>query len=348
MIPQVPIGASESTRQNPIPVIRQHVERSCPNTMRRMRAVTIADGELAIREHPDPEPGPGEILVRIRAAGLNGADMLQRRGLYPAPPGSPQDIPGLELAGEVVARGPAAERFEVGDRVMAITGGGGQAELCVLHERAAMPVPEGLSWAEAGGLPEVFTTAHDALFTQAGLVAGDRLLVHGGAGGVGTAAVQLGRAAGAIVTATVRNEALRPAVAELGAEVVEPEGFEERGPFDVVLELVGAPNFEGDLAALATGGRLVIIGVGAGAKTELNLLALMGKRASIRGSTLRARPLEEKAAAMRGVERHVLPLVDSGAVRVPVARELPFEQAAEGYELFTAGGKLGKIVLTVG
>lgn len=316
--------------------------------MRKMRAVTIVDGELEIREHPDPEPGPGEILVRIRGAGLNGADMLQRRGLYPAPPGSPQDIPGLELAGEVVARGPAAERFEEGDRVMAITGGGGQAELCVLHERAAMPVPERLGWPEAGGLPEVFTTAHDALFTQAGLVAGDRLLVHGAAGGVGTAAVQLGRAAGALVTATVRNDSLRPAVSELGADAVEPEGFEDLGPFDVVLELVGAPNFEGNLKALATGGRLVIIGVGAGAKTELNLLALMGKRASVRGSTLRARPLEEKAAAMRGVERQVLPLVESGSVRVPVARTLTLEQATEAYDLFAAGGKLGKIVLTVG
>src|SRR5687768_4687538 len=141
-----------------------------------MRAATIVDGELEVREHPDPEPGAGEVLVRVRAAGLNGADMLQRKGLYPAPPGSPQDIPGLELAGEVVARGPGAERFAEGDRVMAIVGGGGQAELAVLHERAAMPVPDGVDWVRAGGIPEVFVTAHDALVTQAGLGAGERLL----------------------------------------------------------------------------------------------------------------------------------------------------------------------------
>ena len=153
-----------------------------------MRAATIRDGEVVVAEHPDPEPGAGEVLVRVHAAGLNGADIHQRAGHYPAPPGSPPDIPGLELAGEVVARGPGAERFAEGDRVMAIVGGGGQAELATVHERQLMPVPDGLSWTEAGRLPEVFTTAHDALFTQAGLRAGERLLVHGAAGGVGTAA----------------------------------------------------------------------------------------------------------------------------------------------------------------
>src|SRR5213596_1167812 len=208
-----------------------------------MRAVTIREGgELAVAEHPDPEPGAGEVLVRVRAAGINGADILQRRGAYPAPPGSPPDIPGLELAGEVAALGPGARRFQPGDRVMGIVGGGGQAELAVVHERQLMPVPEALDWPAAGALPEVFTTAHDAIFTQCGLRPGERLLVHGAAGGVGTAAVQLGRAAGARVTATVRNEALRERVAELGAEVIPPEGFEEHGPFDVILELVGAPN----------------------------------------------------------------------------------------------------------
>src|SRR3954469_8552357 len=207
-----------------------------------MRAAVIADGDVTVQERPDPAPGAGEVLVRVRAAGLNGADMLQRRGAYPAPPGSPPDIPGLELAGEVAALGPGAERFAEGDRVMAIVGGGGQAELCVVHERQLMPVPDGLDWPEAGGVPEVFTTAHDALFTQAGLKPGERLLVHGAAGGVGTAGVQLGRAAGARVTATVRNADLRDAVGELGADAIDPEGFAERGPFDVVLELVGAPN----------------------------------------------------------------------------------------------------------
>lgn len=311
-----------------------------------MRAATIRDGEVAVADHPDPEPGAGEVLVRVRAAGLNGADMLQRRGRYPAPPGAPADIPGLELAGEVAACGPGVTRFAPGDRVMAIVAGGGQAELAVVHERVAMPVPAALGWPEAGGLAEVFTTAHDAVFTQAGLGAGERLLVHGAAGGVGTAAVQLGRAAGARVTATVRRPELRDAVAALGAEaVLDPEGFADAGPFDVVLELVGAPNLAGNLQALATGGRIAVIGVGGGPVGELNLLALMGKRARIHGSTLRARPLEEKALTARRVEAHVLPLIDSGAARVPVAETFALDDVTAAYDRFAAGGKLGKIVL---
>jgi NADPH:quinone reductase len=312
-----------------------------------MRAATIRDEEIVIEEHPDPVAGTGEVLVRVRAAGLNGADMMQRRGLYPAPPGSPQDIPGMELAGEVAGLGPGAERFAVGDRVMAIVGGGAQAEPCTVHERAAMPVPDGLDWPAAGGLPEVFATAHDAVFTQGELRPGERLLVHGGAGGVGTAAIQLARCAGAHVTATVRNEALRAQVAELGAEAIVPEGFAEHGPFDVILELVGAPNMPENLNALATGGRIAVIGVSAGAKSEVNLLALMGKRARIHGSTLRARPLEQKAQVARLVEHEVLPLFESGALRVPVAETFPLEQAAAAYERFAAGGKLGKIVVTI-
>ena len=311
-----------------------------------MRAVTLKDGDLTVEEHPDPAPGAGEVLVRARAAGLNGADMMQRRGLYPAPPGAPQDIPGLELAGEVEALGPGATRFAKGDRVMAIVAGGGQAELAVVHERVLMPVPEGLDWPEAGGIPEVFTTAHDALFTQAALGSGERLLVHGAAGGVGTAAVQLGRAAGAEVIGTVRNETLRAGVEELGARAVVPEGFEEHGPFDVVLELVGAPNLAANVGALATGGRIVVIGVGGGAKAELNLLGLMSTRGRIMASTLRARPLEEKADTARKMEKHVLPLMEAGAVRVPVAETFPLDAAEAAYDRFAQGGKLGKIVLT--
>jgi NADPH2:quinone reductase len=313
-----------------------------------VRAVTIRDGELTVEDHPDPEPGPGQVLVQVRAAGLNGADMMQRRGRYPAPHGSPQDIPGLELAGEVAECGPGADRFAIGDRVMSIVGGGGQAELAVVHERILMPVPECLGWAEAGGVPEVFTTAHDAVFTQAGLRSGERLLVHGGAGGVGTAAIQLGRQAGARVTATVRNPDHRAQVAELGADVVAPEGFGEYGPFDVILELVGAPNLGQNLAALNTLGRIVTIGIAAGAKGELNLAVLMAKRARIHGSMLRARPLEEKALTARAVERSVLPLLASQAVRVPVAATYPLERAVEAYDHFAAGGKLGKIVLEAG
>ena len=314
-----------------------------------MRAVTIRDKELSVEDHPDPEPGSGEVLIRVRGAGINGADMMQRRGMYPAPPGAPADIPGLELAGEVVGLGPGATRFDEGDRVMAIVGGGGQAELATVHERQAIRVPDALGWPEAGGTPEVFTTAYDAVFTQAGLRAGERLLVHGAAGGVGTSAVQLGAAAGAHVTATVRRPEARDAVADLGAhEVIDPEGFEERGPFDVILELVGAPNLAGNLKAIGTAGRIVVIGIAAGAKGELNLRDLMQKRATLRASTLRARPLEEKALTARLMERHVVPLFEVGALRVPVAETFPLESAVEAYDRFAEGGKIGKIVLLAG
>ena len=311
-----------------------------------MRAATIQDGQLVVEERPDPKAARGELLVRVRSAGLNSADMLQLRGHYPAPPGSPPDIPGMDLAGEVVATGPDAARFSEGDRVMAVVGGGAQAELATVHERGVMPVPDGVDWPAAGGLPEVFTTAHDAIFSQAALRPGEHLLVHGAAGGVGTAAVQLGREAGARVTATVRREELRPRVEELGARVIAPEGFAEHGPFDVVLELVGAGNLAENLEALATNGRIAVIGVGgSGPVSEINLLAVMGKRARIHGSTLRSRPLEEKAIAMRRVEREVLPLFEAGRLVVPVAATFRLDEVRQAYERFQAGGKLGKIVL---
>src|SRR5438270_11206325 len=199
-----------------------------------MRAVTVVDKKIEIREHPDPEPAKGELLVRVEAAGLNRADLMQVHGFYPAPPGSPPDIPGLELAGEVVATGDGVTEFGRGDRMMAIVGGGAQAELAVVHERMAMRVPEPVPFPEAGGFPEVFLTAHDALFTQGRVTIGDRVLIHGAAGGVGTAAVQLAAAAGAHVTASVRNDRLRDGVARLGAaEVVAHDDFADRGPFDV-------------------------------------------------------------------------------------------------------------------
>jgi putative PIG3 family NAD(P)H quinone oxidoreductase len=312
-----------------------------------MRAVTIRDGRIIVAEHPDPRPGKGELLVRVRAAGLNGADMMQLRGVYPAPPGAPADIPGLELAGEVVEVGEGVERFEPGDRVMAIVAGGGQAELAIVHERVAMPVPEELEWDAAGGAPEVFTTAHDALFAQARLTVGERLLVHGGAGGVGLAAVQLGTMAGARVTATVRDEACRERVATLGVHAIAPGEFVEAGPYDVILELVGAPNWPANVEALASRGRIAVIGIGAGAKVELNLGMLMGRRAQITGSTLRARPLEDKALATRRVEKSVLPGFASGDLCVFVAATYPLEEAAAAYERFRQGAKFGKIVLVV-
>ena len=220
-----------------------------------MRAVTIRDGSIVVEEHPDPVPQAGELLVRVKAAGLNGADMMQLAGRYPAPPGAPQDIPGLELAGEVAEVGRGVTRFEPGDRVMAVVAGGGQAELAVVHESAAMPVPDELDWTAAGGVPEVFTTAHDAIFSQARLTVGERLLVHGAAGGVGMAAVQLGTMAGARVTATVRNEHAREQIRALDVHAIAPEDFEDAGPYDVILELVGGPNLAGNLKALAMRGR---------------------------------------------------------------------------------------------
>jgi NADPH:quinone reductase len=271
--------------------------------------------------------------------------MMQLAGRYPAPPGAPPDIPGLELAGEVIETGDGVERFEPGDRVMSIVGGGGQAELAVVNERVAMPVPDELDWIAAGGTPEVFFTAHDALFTQAGLLVGERLLVHGAAGGVGTAAVQLGTMAGARVTATVRNEHCREQIAALGANALAPDEFVDAGPFDVILELVGAPNFPGNLEALALRGRIVVIGVGAGSRIELDLRTLMSKRAQILASTMRARSLEEKAIATRLVEKAVLPGFVSGDLSVPVAATFPLDEVAAAYERFKAGGKLGKIVL---
>jgi NADPH:quinone reductase len=313
-----------------------------------MHAVTIVDGALEWRQHPDPVPGTGELLVRVGAAGVCRGDLMQRAGMYPPPPGTtPPDRPGLELAGDVVEAGPGCRRFEPGDRVMAVVPGAGQSELAVVPELVAIPVPEAISWTQAGGFPENYTTAHDALFSQCGLAMGERVCIHGAAGGVGTAAVELAVAAGASVVATVRNEASRAGVAALGATVVPPEGFGGHGPFDVVLELVGGPNMAADLDALATGGRIAVIGVGAGLSAEISLLTLMGKRGRIHGSTLRARPLEEKAAVARRMERHAVPLLARGALTVPIAAAFPMAEAAAAYEAFAAGGKLGKIVLTV-
>jgi len=314
-----------------------------------VRAVTIQDGRLVVADRPDPDPGSEELLVRVAAAGVNGADLFQLMGAYPAPPGSPADIPGLELAGEVVAVGQGVRRFRPGDRVMSLVGGGGQAELAVVHERVAMPVPEQLGWPQAGGFAEVVTTAHDALFTQCGLGLGDRLLVQGGAGGIGTVAVQLAAAAGARVVASVRNRDHHAAVAALGAErVVEPADAAAAGPFDVILELVGAPNLPADLEALAVGGRVVVIGVPAGARADLDLRRLMAARGRVLASHLRSRSLEEKADAARRVEAQALPLVAAGGLRVPVAATFPLEAAREAYDRFAAGGKLGKLVLVTG
>jgi NADPH:quinone reductase len=315
-----------------------------------MRAAVIVDGTLVVQHHDDPIPGVGELLVRVKAAGLNNADRMQIAGLYPAPPGSPAHIPGLELAGEVISVGPGCFRFAVGDRVMAVVGGGALAELITVHERTVMPVPANMSWEAAGGFPEAFTTAHDAIVTQCSLVTGERLCVHGAAGGVGMAAIQIGAAMGASVVGTVRNPDVRASVQALAPGqiiAVDPEGFGTHGPFDVVLELVGAGNLSANIAALATGGRISIIGVsGSGGKGEIDLLAMMTKRAKLVASTLRARPLEQKADAARRVETQVLPHIVSGRITVPIIEAFTLDRVDEAYARFAAGSKFGKIVVT--
>ena len=304
-----------------------------------MRAAIVSDGRIEIDERPDPMPGDGELLVRVRAAGLNGADLLQRAGGYPPPPGAPPDIPGLECAGEVVALGRGVRDFAEGDRVVALLGGGGQAELATVHERHALRAPARFSDAEAGGFMEAYATAHDALFSQAALAAGERLLVRGAAGGVGVAGVQLGIAAGARVTGLARHGADR--LEELGADT------QLDGAYDVVLELVGGDHIADDLGLLGVGGRVVVIGMSAGSRVTLELGLLMRARGRISSSTLRSRRLEEKALVVQRVGRHVLPLAERGAVGVPVERTFPLDEAQAAYDAFAAGGKFGKLVLVM-
>jgi NADPH:quinone reductase-like Zn-dependent oxidoreductase len=289
--------------------------------MNEMRAVVIRGTALAVEERTDPEPEPGQLLIRNRAAGINNADLHQLRGHYPAPPGAPPDVPGLECAGEADGR-----------RVMALLAGGGQAEAVAVDERHVLDVPDGMTWEQAGGFMEAFCTAHDALFTQAGLRAGERLLVHGAAGGVGIAAVQLGVAADARVTAGARHhhEELRG----FGADT------DVAGEYDVILELVGGDNLGHNLELLAPLGRVVVIGMGAGSRAELDFGLLMRKRGTIRSSTLRARSADEKADVVRRLGE-----LDLSRFRVPIETTYPLERVAEAYEQFGRPGKFGKIVL---
>ena len=299
-----------------------------------MRAAVIREGAIEVEERPDPVPAAGEILVRVRAAGVNGADLAQRAGRYPPPPGAPVDIPGLECAGTVVEGG---TRFAPGDRVMALLAGGGHAELLAVDEAHVLPVPDSVDWPQAGGFVEVFATAHDALFTQAGLKAGERLLVNGAAGGVGVAGVQLGVVAGALVTASARHH--HAELQALGA-AIEPSGA-----YDVILELVGGDNLGTNLEQLATKGRIAVIGTGAGATAEINFRLLMRTRGRIHGSMLRARSREEKEDVVRRLEGHAGHLLATGLVQVPMEQTFPLEQAQEAYDRFAAGGKFGKIVI---
>ena len=313
-----------------------------------MRAVTIVDGDLVIQERPDPVPGPHEVLIEVAACGVNAADLLQRRGFYPAPPGAPEDIPGLELAGTVVSLGDGVSTAAPGDRVMAIVAGGGQATHAVVHERHLLSIPDTIDLVTAGGFPEAFSTAFDAVVAQGQLTAGDRLLVTGAAGGVGTAAIQLGARLGATTIASVRDATRGEALMSLGADlVVTPDEVSASGPFDVVLELVGAASLgNGVLSSLAPHARVVVIGVGGGSRVEVDLLALMGTQAVLTGSTLRARSIEAKADVASGMRRTVLPMLGDGLLEVPVLATFPLEDAAGAYARFAEGSKLGKIILT--
>lgn len=321
-----------------------------------MRAVvfTGAGGNEVVRvvERPDPEPVPGEVIVAVRYAGVNPADVAQRAGLYPAPPGSPADVPGLEVAGTVVAAGPGASRWRPGDRVFGIVGGGGLASRVAVHESHLVAVPALLGDREAAAVPEVFTTAHDAVVSQGGLRAGDVLVVNGANGGVGTAAVQIGVALGARVVGSARSTSSHGALAALGAEPVVPEAMAARardlGGAAVVLELVGARNLSASLDSLATGGRIVVVGTGAGHTAELSLLRLMMKRARLIGTVLRARSLEEKAAVVAAFERDVVPHLADSRMRPLVDRVYTAADVAAAFDRLAAPGKLGKILLDFG
>lgn len=325
----------------------------------RMRAIVITrpggPEVLEERDRPLPEPGLGQIRVRVRASALNRADLVQRRGGYPAPAGAPADIPGLEYAGEVDALGPGAELWTPGRRVMGIVGGGGHAEYLCVHEREAIPVPEGLSWEEAAAIPEVFLTAWDALVRQMRLRLGERLLVHAVGSGVGTAALQLALAAGAMVLGSSRTASKLARARDLGLEhgidgsredwdarVLELTGGEG---VHVVMDLVGGAYTPRSVRVLAPRGRLILVGTPAGARAELDLGLLLRKRASITGTVLRARPLEEKIALARDFADAVLPLFAAGRLRPVVDRVLPFAAIGEAHRALERNETFGKVVL---
>ncbi len=308
---------------------------------------------------PDPAAARGEVLVRVRAAALNRADLLQRRGLYPPPPGTREDIPGLELAGEVVKAGDGVTAWKPGDRVMAIASGEAQAELAVVHERMLLRVPDGMSFEDAGAIPEAGITSHDALFTIGGLRPGWPALVHAVGSGVSTAAVQLAKAAGATVIGTSRTADKLDRARALGMDhgilvgKDEPRFADEvkkltgRRGCPVVLDFVGAAYAAENLAALAPGGRIVVIGTMSGPKATLDLSVLMRARGAIAGTVLRPRPLEEKIAATQAFAKDVLPLVAAGKVKPVGDVALPAARAREAHERMERNDTFGKLVLAL-
>ena len=307
---------------------------------------------VAVEERPDPTPGRFEVLVAPTYSGLNPADVLQREGKHPAPPGAPKDVPGLEVAGTIVAIGDGVSAFAVDDRVLGLVGGGGHASLVVAHERDLALVPDVLDDAHAASVPEAFLTAYDAIVLQCGLAPGDTLLVNGASGGVGTAAVQIARCMNVNVVASVRTEGLRPRVAALGATALGGEEafarVRELGGADVILELVGGANVPEDIASLALRGRVIMVGGGKGADPVVSVSDLMSRRAHLIGTGLRRRPPEQKAALMQDFARRVLPLIASGEITPIVDRSFPIEQAADAFDALAEPGKFGKLLLQVG
>ena len=331
-----------------------------------MRAVVITkhggvEGIGVQEVEPPPPPASTEVRVRVHAAGLNRSDILQRQGHYPPPPGYPANIPGLEFAGAVGAIGEDVRYWKPGDRVLGITGGGAQAELVVVPAITLARVPAELTWTEAGAMPEIFITAHDALFTRARLRTGERVLIHAVASGVGTAAIQLAHAAGATVFGTSRTADKLKQLHDLklgldrsvavGCDpaqfVSSIEDWTESKGVDVIIDLVGGNYFPANLQALAVCGRMVSVGTTAGVRSEIDLGLLMRKRASVIGTVLRARSIEEKATAIKLFAHDVLPLVNRGALRPVIDRAYPIEEIRDAHKRLEANASIGKIVLTL-
>jgi putative PIG3 family NAD(P)H quinone oxidoreductase len=310
---------------------------------------------LEVQERPKPEAGVGQIRVRVHASALNRADLMQREGNYPVPPGVPADIAGMEYVGEVDALGPSASLWKVGDRVMGIIGGAGHAEFLCVHEREAIPVPRGLSWEEAAAIPEAFLTAYDALFRQLDLRMGETVLIHAVASGVGTAGLQLARAGGARVVGTSRSTEKLERAKELGLDVavdaskgnwVETISAMIGGEqVHVIMDLVGGSYLEGNLRVMAQRGRLIIVGLTAGARAELDMGTVLRRRLKIVGTVLRARSIEEKIALARDASAHLIPLFDTGKLRPVVDSVFSFGEIRAAHELMHSNQTFGKIVL---
>ena len=317
--------------------------------------ITLAGGPEVLKPstRPVPEPGPGEVLVRVTAAGVNGPDLMQRKGLYPAPPGA-SDLPGLEVSGVVVAAGDRVKRWSVGNKVTALTNGGGYAEYCVADAQLCLPVPKGVELLDAGGLPETFFTVWSNVFVGAALSAGETFLVHGGAGGIGTTAIQLGKAFGAKVIAT-DSPAERCAICrDLGADRVidyKREDFieivREAGGANVILDIVGGPNIEKNFKAAAHDCRIIQLAFAAGSKVDINLMPVMLKRLTYTGSTLRTRPPAYKAKVAQELEARVWPEIERGRIRVVTRQTFPLAEAAKAHALMESAQHTGKIVLKV-